>query len=215
MSSGEVGAVGRAQEAEAVLQDLEHAVGEDVLAALGVGLEDREDDVLLARPREPLEAQRLGQRHQLPNGLHLELVEVHEVLAEVGLADHLVLGEGDDLLVLATAAAAAAAPPLGALVAVVATVVVVAAVVAVAVTVAVTVAVAVAVAVAAARVLGQLVALHVVGATAALAAALGPVAGRISEVAPHVVTPGVWRRAACRAAPWRACRRAVPARRRP
>src|SRR6202035_1762574 len=47
--SREIRAVGRAQEAEAVLQDLEYAVAVDVLAVPRVRLEDREDDVLLAR----------------------------------------------------------------------------------------------------------------------------------------------------------------------
>jgi hypothetical protein len=56
VGAGEVGAVRRAQEAEAVLQDLQHAVAVDVLAALGVALEDREDDVLLARAGHVLEA---------------------------------------------------------------------------------------------------------------------------------------------------------------
>ena len=51
----EVRAFGRAQEAEAVLQDLEHAVAVDVLAVPRVRLQDREDDVLLARASEVFE----------------------------------------------------------------------------------------------------------------------------------------------------------------
>src|SRR5690606_36321291 len=75
--TGEIGAVGRAQEAEAVLQDLEHAVAVDVLALLGVRIEDREDDVLLARAREALEADGFGHLHQLVDRLRLELGEAH------------------------------------------------------------------------------------------------------------------------------------------
>src|SRR5690242_14644464 len=41
--SREIGAVGRAQEAEAVLQDLEHAVAVDVLAVARMRLQDAED----------------------------------------------------------------------------------------------------------------------------------------------------------------------------
>ena len=72
-----VGAVGRAQEAEAVLQDLEHAVAVDVLAVARVRLEDREDDVLLARAGEVLQSHRLGQLHQLVDRLGLQLGEIH------------------------------------------------------------------------------------------------------------------------------------------
>ncbi len=52
VGAGKVRTVGRAQEAEAVLQDLEHAIAIDALAVAGVGLQDREDDVLLARTRD-------------------------------------------------------------------------------------------------------------------------------------------------------------------
>ena len=45
---GQVVVVGRAQEAEAVGQDLEHALGEDQAALLGLRLEDLEDQLLLA-----------------------------------------------------------------------------------------------------------------------------------------------------------------------
>ena len=43
--SGEVGGVCRSQEAESVLQDLDHALADDVLALFCLGLEDREDQV--------------------------------------------------------------------------------------------------------------------------------------------------------------------------
>ena len=79
--AGEIGAVRGAQEAEAVLQDLEHAVAVDVLAVPRVRLEDREDDVLLAGAGEVLEAHRLGELHELVNRLGLELREIHRSCA--------------------------------------------------------------------------------------------------------------------------------------
>ena len=77
VGTGEVGTVGGAQEAKAVLQDLEHAVAVDVLAIARVRLQDRENDVLLARAGEVLEPHGLGQLHQLMDGLGLELRQVH------------------------------------------------------------------------------------------------------------------------------------------
>ena len=85
VGAGEVGAVGGAQEAEAVLQDLEHAFAEDVLAVLGVRLQDREDDVLLAGPGEILEAHRFGELHQRGRRPRLELGEIHAVLGRFEL----------------------------------------------------------------------------------------------------------------------------------
>src|SRR6185437_10527760 len=73
----QVGAVGRAQEAEAVLQDLQHAVAVDVLPIARMRLEDGEDDVLLARAGEAVEPHGLGDLDQLVDGLRLELREVH------------------------------------------------------------------------------------------------------------------------------------------
>ena len=51
VGAGQVGLVGRAQEAEAVLQDLQHALGPDAAAGAGVRLEHVEDHVLLALAR--------------------------------------------------------------------------------------------------------------------------------------------------------------------
>jgi hypothetical protein len=76
----EIRAVRRAQEAEAVLQDLEHAFAEDVFAVLGVGFQDREDDVLLAGSSKILEAHRFGELYQRGRGPCLELGEIHPVL---------------------------------------------------------------------------------------------------------------------------------------
>ncbi len=75
--AGQVRAVGRAQEAEAVLQDLEHAVAVDVLAAAGMRLEDREDDVLLARAGDVLQVHRGREVHQRRDRLGLQLGQVH------------------------------------------------------------------------------------------------------------------------------------------
>ena len=73
----QIRAVGGAQEAEAVLQDLQHAIAVDVLAVTGVGLEDREDDVLLARAGHALQAHGLGKLDQISDRLGLQLREVH------------------------------------------------------------------------------------------------------------------------------------------
>ncbi len=63
---GEIRAVGGAQEAEAVLQDLQHAVAVDVLAAARMRLEDREDDVLLARAGQVLQPHASAQSRPAP-----------------------------------------------------------------------------------------------------------------------------------------------------
>jgi hypothetical protein len=57
---GHVGAVGGAQEAEAILQNLQHPVAVDLLAILGVRLEDGKDDILLARTGGAFHAHGLG-----------------------------------------------------------------------------------------------------------------------------------------------------------
>ena len=89
--AGEIGAVGGTQEAEAVLQDLQHAVAVDVLAVARMRLEDAEDDVLLARAGQALDAHGLGHLDQLVDRLGLEHRQVHRALGgrELGLADDL------------------------------------------------------------------------------------------------------------------------------
>src|SRR6185437_11737726 len=74
---GEVRGVGRAQEAEAVLEHLEGAVAEDRLALLRLVLEESEDELLLAQSIGALEL--VGVRHvdELGNVLQLEIGEVH------------------------------------------------------------------------------------------------------------------------------------------
>ena len=76
---GEIGAVGGAQEAEAVLQDLQHAVAVDVLAAARMRLEDREDDVLLARTGQAFQPHLLRDLDQFGDRLELELRQVHRL----------------------------------------------------------------------------------------------------------------------------------------
>ncbi|KAJ0343683.1 hypothetical protein COL154_014070, partial [Colletotrichum chrysophilum] len=86
VGTGEVGLVGRAQEAEAVLQDFQHAFGPDAAAGLGVGAQDVEDHVLLAGARDAfLDAQFLGQLQQLHRVLLLELGEVDQALGIAGI----------------------------------------------------------------------------------------------------------------------------------
>jgi hypothetical protein len=77
---GEIRAVCRAKEAEAVLKDFEHAFAEDVLAVLRVRLQDREDDVLLARAREVLETHGFRELHERGRRPRLQLGQIHGVL---------------------------------------------------------------------------------------------------------------------------------------
>ncbi len=66
--AGQIGAVGGAQEAEAILQNFQHAVAGDILAALGQRLEDGEDDILFAGPRHAFEFQFLRDGDQVGGG---------------------------------------------------------------------------------------------------------------------------------------------------
>ncbi len=130
----QVRAVRGAQEAEAVLQDLQHAVAVDVLAVARMSLQDREDDVLLARTGHVLQAHGLGKLHQVRNRPRLQLREIH------GLSRLRQLGGADDLPVIAPieyVVLRLIQPPGGAVAVAVAVPVVAAAVVAVAVPVAV------------------------------------------------------------------------------
>ena len=58
-------------------QDFEHTIPVDILAVLGVRLEDREDDVLLARTRQAFHAHGLGQFDEFVLGIALEIRERH------------------------------------------------------------------------------------------------------------------------------------------
>src|ERR1700754_628733 len=86
VGTGQVGLVGRAQEAEAVLKDLEHALGPDTTAGAGMGLEDVEDHVLLALAGHTLaHAERFGELEQLDGVLALELGQVDQAIVAAGI----------------------------------------------------------------------------------------------------------------------------------
>ena len=74
---GQVGAFGRTQEPEPILQDLQNTVAEDVLAFLRPPLEDAEDDVLLTRAGDVFYAHVGGQIDQFRRRHSLEFTEVH------------------------------------------------------------------------------------------------------------------------------------------
>src|SRR5439155_25633018 len=65
-----------AQEAVALGQDLEHALGEDQTVLLGLGLEDLEDELLFPETAGALDLERLADVQQLGHGLGLELLEL-------------------------------------------------------------------------------------------------------------------------------------------
>ena len=78
VGAGQVGAVGAAQESETVLKDLQHAIAEDVFAALGVLLQDGKDDVLLAGPGQVVDTHLAGDIEKLRHGLLLEFGQIHQ-----------------------------------------------------------------------------------------------------------------------------------------
>ena len=71
--------VGRAQEAEAVRQHLEHALGEHEAAQLGLRLEDLEDQILLAHAGGAGDVQILGDLGELLNAHVLQVVDVERL----------------------------------------------------------------------------------------------------------------------------------------
>ena len=77
VGAGEVGGVGRAQEAEAVGQHLEHAVAEDAFALLRLRLEQREDEVVLAHAVRAFDLDRVRDVEQLGDVLGFEFGQVH------------------------------------------------------------------------------------------------------------------------------------------
>ena len=74
---GEVVGFGGAQEAEAVWQHLDGARADDLLALLGRGLEDREEQVLLAKRRGGLDTERFRHRDKVGGRFALELMQMH------------------------------------------------------------------------------------------------------------------------------------------
>ena len=79
--TGQVGAVGRAQKAEAILQYLEDSIPVDVFTQFRMRLQDLEDNVLLARARNILDAKRLTKFNKSSGRTGLEFRQVHHVLA--------------------------------------------------------------------------------------------------------------------------------------
>ena len=76
VGAGQVVVVGRAQEAVAVRQHLEHAFGEDQAALLGARAQDLEDELLLAHARGVRDLELLGQVRELRHAHVLERGEV-------------------------------------------------------------------------------------------------------------------------------------------
>ena len=79
---GHVVHVGRAQEAEAVLQHFHGARARDLHAFLGEGLQDREHHVLLAHGVGVLDLEGLGERQQVGRGFLLQLLQGHGLQAQ-------------------------------------------------------------------------------------------------------------------------------------
>src|SRR5690606_34991547 len=104
--TGQVAGLGRAQEAESVGQDLQHAVGGDAFAVAGQHLQHGEDDVLLAGAGDALgDVQLLGDVEQL---LRRHPLEVAQRVAREALRD-LRVGPRDEGLVAAVVAGQAVA----------------------------------------------------------------------------------------------------------
>jgi hypothetical protein len=77
VGSGEIGAVCGAQEAEAVLEYLEHTIAPDLVAFLRLRLQQTKDDVLLARARSAFNSQSFCKADQFGCGFAFEFREIH------------------------------------------------------------------------------------------------------------------------------------------
>ncbi len=77
VGAGEVGRIGRTQEAEAVRQHLHHAIAVDRLAFFGPVLQQREDQFLLAQAVGAFDVVGNGHFEQLADVEGLELRELH------------------------------------------------------------------------------------------------------------------------------------------
>ncbi len=75
--AGQVGRIRGAQEAETVLENLQHAITGNFLATLRVLLEQGKDDVLFARTGHVVDAHLLGHFQQFGDGLLLEFGQIH------------------------------------------------------------------------------------------------------------------------------------------
>ena len=78
--TGEVIGLGRAQEAEAVVQHLDGARTHDLDAVFGLDLQDREHQVLLAHRRRAFDPHLLGHRDEVGGGLFLQFFQMHRIV---------------------------------------------------------------------------------------------------------------------------------------
>ena len=90
VGAGQVVVLGRAQEAEAVGQAFEHAFGEDQAALLGLGLQDLEDQLLLAQSGGAGHVHVLGHLVELLDAHVFEFDQVQRGGAVLGLGGRLV-----------------------------------------------------------------------------------------------------------------------------
>src|SRR6185436_11172955 len=77
VGTGEIVGIGRAQEAEAVLEHFDRALAHDLVAGFGADLEDREHQLLLAQGRSAFDAEPFGHLHQVGRSLLFEVVQMH------------------------------------------------------------------------------------------------------------------------------------------
>ena len=77
VGAGEIVGVGRAQEAEAVLQHLDHAGAGDLDVTGGQLLQDREHQLLLAHGAGVLDGDLLGEAQQLRRRFGLKVLQLH------------------------------------------------------------------------------------------------------------------------------------------
>ena len=87
MSSGpgEIIRFGRAQEAEAVVQHLDGARAHDLDAVLGLDLQDREHEVLLAHRRRAFDPHLLGHCDQVRGGFLFQFFQMHRIVFSWGI----------------------------------------------------------------------------------------------------------------------------------
>ena len=81
VGAGQVARVRGAQKAEAILQNLQHAIAVDIFALAGMRLENAENDVLLARTAHVLKGHRLGELDQVTDRALFQLAQVHRAAA--------------------------------------------------------------------------------------------------------------------------------------
>ena len=77
VGAGKVAGFRRSQEAEAVREDFEHAVAENLFALLGAALHDREHELLLAQAVRVFDFEACGHFEQLRDVQRLQFIKVH------------------------------------------------------------------------------------------------------------------------------------------